>query len=142
MSEVFWQNITCHLLHLLSSCEWHGFIDLMITFFSCLSAGNCNANDFRGGKNTFDSEVDGIVGKVPKASPEPHTNEKIIFNLEERSFTQLEPHLEHNNSPPRGDVPQTNHFLDHRETIPDDIYPAVPRTQIQAIGGSRMVCSD
>ncbi|XP_078264100.1 FRAS1-related extracellular matrix protein 1b [Rhinoraja longicauda] len=103
-----------------------------------LREGNCNAIDLRGGKTTFDNEMDGVVGKVPKPSPEPPTNERIIFNLEERSFTQPEPYWGHNNSPPRGDVPQTNHFLDHRETIPDDISPAVPHTQIQAIGSSRM----
>ncbi|XP_059839500.1 FRAS1-related extracellular matrix protein 1b [Hypanus sabinus] len=95
--------------------------------------GKCNPTDLRSGENTFDSEIDSIVSDMPNTSSKPITSEKIISHLEERSFTQPNPYWDHNTAPPRGDVPQSNHFLDHRGTfISDDIAQAVPSAQLQA----------
>ncbi|XP_051866646.1 FRAS1-related extracellular matrix protein 1b [Pristis pectinata] len=97
--------------------------------------GRCNPADLRSGENISDSEVDSIVNGVPSTSSKPPTNEKIISILEERPFTQPDPYSDHNTSPPRGDVPQTNHFLDHHGTlISDDISQAVPSTHLQYHG--------
>ncbi|XP_072367081.1 FRAS1-related extracellular matrix protein 1b [Scyliorhinus torazame] len=109
--------------------------DISLVEIVDLRGGSCDGVDLRTSEEGYISQVDSGVSKPPKAS-----DESPIFNQGGRLLTQPELYWDHNTSPPRGDVPQTDHFLDHHGTlIRDGVSPVTSRTQLLAIGGGRMI---
>ncbi|XP_067846389.1 FRAS1-related extracellular matrix protein 1b isoform X2 [Heptranchias perlo] len=115
--------------------------DISLVEIVDLRGGSCDPVDLRTSENDYESEVDSGVSELPTAPSKSPTNKREeTFSQEEGLFTETDLYWEHYSSPPRGDVPQTDHFLDYHGTlIRDDVSPVVPSTQLQAIGSSRVI---
>nr|XP_006002762.1 PREDICTED: FRAS1-related extracellular matrix protein 1-like [Latimeria chalumnae] len=107
-----------------------------------LREGNCDSLDF-GVKEDIEesvSEIDSRVSKVPGHSSKlPSDSKSKNDQQQEKTFIETDQYLNRYGSPPRGDVPQTDRFLDYRGTLIRDDSAGAIRKQLQAIGSSRLV---